>query len=630
MLDNLRQALLSHQVLPGDQIDWLLNAIPQEAVLSDNIQKSIDLLPPLQQLKLDSDYIFAAILFLILPEDLHLNSLSLPKSVASHYQKLCLVSQFSPNLTNVRQAELFLKFLISITEDLQLLSLILALRLLGMQQVPSLPASGQRSYAEDTLSLYAPLANRLGIFWIKAELEDMSLRYVAPEVYYDLKQKVAKKRAARIQMVEQITRELRNLMEKENIPHNVEGRYKRFYSIYKKLPKVNGDFERIQDLIAFRILTPSIHDCYKALGYIHEQWEPKPGRFKDYIAKPKTNGYQSLHTTVVNGAGEPLEIQIRTYHMHTIAEFGVAAHWKYKEKSGLDSKDVDLYNKLRQQQKEEILNQELQGPNIDLLTNKIYVFTPMNDLVELTKGSTPVDFAYAIHSKVGDHITAAKANGRILRLDEPLSNGDWVEVITSPKQIPRQEWLKFVQSSKAKNKIRHALRVIEREKNRKLGWECLDREFKRHDLNFNRFFKAGTLEKTAQQEKHQSFDHILCAVGEGTVKPWEVVSWFLTSAEIQEREMVDSQAMPRKKKRPQPLSKRSIVIADGIDNMLIRLAKCCNPRKGDAICGYITHGSGITVHRADCLALEHLDPTRQIDLDWNPDQHESKTEPVSV
>ncbi len=638
MLDRLQTALQSVDSIQEQPIDWLWQVLSCRPLSSSDIEQSLSLLQKLKQLKLDSSYILSALLALLFPQtkDLVGQEDKIPPLFLKHYQTLQHIFSFTPSLRNAQQEELFLKMLIAMTKDLQLLSSILAIQLLTLEAIGDLSEEEQRQYSQKILSVYAPLAERLGIFWIKSELEDIALRYVDSEAYYELKQKVAKKRNERSQMIEQITAEIGQLLKKIGIQHEVQGRYKRFYSIYQKLQKVDDDFERIQDLTGFRILVRNIHDCYQALGYVHEHWSPKTGRFKDYISKPKPNGYRSLHTTVLDAKGESIEIQIRTDEMHEIAEFGLAAHWQYKKGANLPQTNVDLYDNLRKKaltalgeetehsdqkgsnfykNNADQLNAEVAALKIDFLENKIYVLTPQEDVIELPKGATPVDFAYAIHTKVGDHITAAKVNGKILKLDDALSNGNHVEVISSPKQTPRYEWLRFVQTSKAKNKIRHAVREKERETNKKIGWELLDKEFKRYGLNVNRAVKNGTLEKMVQQRKNQPLEQAVCTIGEGGMKAGEVVQWFLAPSEVK---LEENNIQSLNKKKPHADLERvgKTIIVEGMDNMLVRFAKCCSPEKGNEIYGYMTQGRGITIHRVDCPAFHRLDGNRRISVHW--------------
>ena len=618
MLTRLKTALQALPSIHGRSMDWLWPLLSSFPLHDSAVEQSLSLLKKLQQLKLDPDHTLATLLVQMAAKTpASFESAVLPPAIENVYRTLRRIADFTPSLRNEEQSELFLKLLIASSQDLQLLSALLALQLCDLERLHEVENPKQHPCAQSTLSVYAPLAERLGIFWIKSELEDIALQHVEPQVYYDLKKKVAKKRHLRSQMIEQITQEIQQLMRQHGIEHEVQGRYKRFYSIYKKLQKVDQEFDRIQDLTGFRVLVHDVQDCYKALGYIHQHWSPKAGRFKDYIAQPKPNGYQSLHTTVTDPKGENIEIQIRTHKMHEIAEFGLAAHWQYKKGQQTTKIDAGLYDNLRRKatsSNDPAVPHLL--PNLGMLQDKIYVFTPQNDVVELPHGATPVDFAFAIHTQVGHHITAAKVNQRILKLHHALRTGDRVEVLTSPKQTPRQEWLKFVQTSKAKNKIRYAIREKQRDTNKKLGWELLDKAFKQHGLSLNRIFKEGTFEKTVQQQKNQSMEHIICTVGEGSMKAGEVVQWFPSGMEVKGEEKVIAPHLPKKSLRPPSERVEKYVIAEGLDHMLVRFAKCCAPQAGDSIQGYLTQGRGITIHRAHCPSLQKLDKNRWISVHW--------------
>ncbi|MGK5091331.1 TGS domain-containing protein [Deltaproteobacteria bacterium TL4] len=614
----MQHVIGKQKLLPN--VDWLwllLRHHPPEP--EKLVEECVQLIGKLEQLNLDCEYVLATTLFELYPEgclfEIHEARTLIPKHIQLIYERFVTISKLKPKRQSNSQMELMRKMMASLSGDVQLLAALLTIRLQQMQQLEGVSPEEQKQFAEETILIYAPLANRLGIFWIKAELEDFSLRYTIPEVYYDLKSKVAKKRNERSKMVEDTTDEIHRLLGKASIPHEVYGRYKRFYSILQKLKKVNNDFSQIHDLFAFRILTPNVQYCYEALSYIHEKWPPIAGRFKDYISKPKTNGYQSLHTTVQIPDGEFIEIQIRTYEMHTIAEFGVAAHWLYKEQGRLPQREEQLYHKYLETQPKEDGQTHFKFPQIELFSNKIYVFTPTDDIIELPKNATPVDFAYAIHSNIGDHMVGAKINGKIARLDDLLKSGDHVEVMTSPKQHPRKEWLKFIQSSKARAKIRYAIREQTRNLLRRKGWEILEKEFKHNELNLNRMVKEGKLEQESKQQKNQSFDHILFSLGEGGVRVNEVVGWFIVPSK--EEELQHEPVDPNRPRKTGSKHQNSPITVQGLTHLLSRLAKCCSPQPGDVIQGFITQGQGITIHRKDCPLLETMEPTRLVNVEWN-------------
>lgn len=590
----------------------LLDLTPSERFALRN--GTLPILTKLQRLRLQGPYTVLALLQLYAkdPHAVFNETVGVPPAILEMHRKLMQIMELRPNLDKPGQAELFIKLQIASAGDLQTLSLLLALRLEGMENIDAMPRP--QEYTKTTLKVYAPLANRLGVFWIKSELEDLCLRQDRPDIYYDIKKKVMKKRNQRVRLVEDNQQVLEDMMRQAEVECQVMGRYKHFYSIYNKLKRVEYDFSRIQDLTAFRILTDSVADCYKALSAIHQKWQVVPGRYKDYISSPKANGYQSLHTTVTTDSGEIIEIQLRTVEMHDIAEYGVAAHWQYKESANKHHKENGLYGTLRRHQSSLNGDTHYSVSLENLLNDRVYVFTPKNDVIELPFQATTIDFAYAIHTDIGHHITAAKINGRIVKLDEPLNNGDRVEVVTSARQMPRKEWLGMVRSSRAKSKIRHAIHQLEREQHRLKGWEMLEADAKKMSVNINRLLKDGRLEVECRQRRNQSVEHLICAIGEGTVRPREILSWFVSNETLNE---VYEPRQPRRKptspNRDEPLLE---VSADGINQMLINLAKCCNPSNEDDVMGYVTHGRGLTIHRRDCPSLVRLDNSRKIQVVW--------------
>ena len=382
--------------------------------------------------------------------------------------------------------------------NFSLMMALLLIRLHRIQQFEDLPESHRDLVAKQSLHVYAPLANRLGIFWIKAELEDHAFQILEPDQYYQLKKLVAKKRNERSALVESMSRQIRQTLRKAGLNHQVYGRYKRFYSIHEKLQKVDHQFERIQDLIALRILLDDVADCYAALSYIHERWSHSEDRFKDYITQPKPNGYQSLHTTVTTSKGDDVEIQIRTHEMHAVAEFGIAAHWLYKETHRRSAVKADLNKSFKK------LDQTLQC---------VYPMTPQGDILELPIGASPVDFAYHIHTDIGNQIAGVKINNTISKIDSQLENGDCVEILTSPRQHPTKEWLNFVKTHKARNKIRQFVNLQKREEFRRDAWNILEKDFRQAGLNLNRMVRENRLENECQQRKSQSFEHVLNCIG---------------------------------------------------------------------------------------------------------------------
>ena len=544
------------------------------------------------------------------------------------YQRLLKVHQFPERPKNPEQAELTLRMLLTVLADVQLLAVFLVLQLQKLEQIETIPAKKRDATAWTALHVHAPLAGRLGIFWIKAELEDRAFLQLEYENYQILKNKIARKRSERSDNVERILTKIQLILKDAKIPHEVQGRYKRFYSIFLKLEKVDNDFERIQDLIAFRIIVENVDECYAALSFIHENWNPVKNRFKDYIVKPKSNGYQSLHTTLIDlrdddpGYSRAIEIQIRTKKMHRIAEYGVAAHWLYKEKIQPSKENVVEQIEESLAEKDKTDNDDETMPLIDLFSDNIYVMTPAREIRELPQAATPIDFAYAIHSEVGNRTTGAKANGKILRLDSSLFSGDTVEILTSPRQEPRKEWLEFVKTRHARSKIKHALHERSREGRRKEGFETLEREFKNHNLHLNRLIREGRMEHESRQHKNQEFEHILFCIGDGSVRSEEVRRWFvddpITDHESPELESskADEVKTPSRKKASTASSENSIIV-DGMDNVMTRIARCCSPNKNQAILGYLTQERVITIHKAKCSFLKNLSQERIVKVLWD-------------
>lgn len=544
------------------------------------------------------------------------------------FQRLLKVHRipFTPKIE--LQAELAIRMLLTVLADVQLLTVFLVLQLQKLETMTSLSRDEQETKAWTALNIYAPLAGRLGIFWIKSELEDCSFRNLEYENYQILKKKIARKRSERSDSVERISNNIQIILNKAGISHEVQGRYKRFYSIFQKLDRVDNDFERIKDLIAFRVLVKNVDQCYAALSFIHESWTPVKNRFKDYISNPKPNGYQSLHTTVMEVNDGPsskprsIEIQIRTHEMHHMAEFGVAAHWLYKEKRNKhDGKKVDqiqesFLEKINSNGKVKL------NPAVNLYSDKIYVITPAREIIELSQSASPLDYAYAIHTEVGNRTIAAKANGIITSLDSSLNSGDEVEIITSSRQEPRKEWLEFVKTRHARNKIKHALHEKEREISKKEGMEMLEREFRANGLNLNRLIRDGRMERESRLKKNQAFGHILFCIGEGSIHSEEIRRWFADDISTEQTSFnqviesaTESEAGTTKEKSAASAPK-SLIIVDGMDNVSTKIAKCCSPVKNQPILGYLTKERVITIHKQDCSFMKKLVPERKVKVIW--------------
>lgn len=521
-----------------------------------------------------------------------------------------------------RQAENFRKMLVAMAEDLRVLIIKLADRVHNMRTLEHLKEEKQRYKARETLDIYAPLASRLGIHWIKEELEDLSFKYLYPQEYQALAQSVAKSRREREAYIEGVVAKIGGLLEGHDLKAEVKGRPKHLYSIYRKMQRHNVPYEHVYDAIAFRIFCDSVAECYAALGIVHSEWVPVPGRIKDYVALPKPNGYRSLHTTVVGPMKEPIEIQIRTHEMHRVAEHGLAAHWRYKGRMPLKSKDGQKFDWLRQlletQAEVKDPNQFMESIRVDLFQDEVYVFTPAGDVLAFPVGATPVDFAYAIHTEVGHHCAGARVNGAMVPLKYMLQSGDNVEIITTPTQRPSKDWLEQVATGKARTKIRSFLLAEERARSRELGQNLLERELRKRGLSYQKLLKKGELEKLAQKTKHGALEELIQHIGYGKLEPSAVVREFFPEKDLDAEPPKDLRESNFEKlvRKIKPRGADGIRL-DGVDSLLVRFGRCCSPVPGDQIVGFITRGRGITVHRAHCPRVAELDPERRVEVSWD-------------
>jgi GTP pyrophosphokinase len=521
------------------------------------------------------------------------------------------------------QAENFRKMLLAMANDIRVILVKLADRLHNMRTLQYQPEAKQRSIAKETLDIYAPMANRLGISWIKSELEDLSFRYLNPQLYYDLASKVAMKRKERESYVEEVKEIIARKLQEHGIRGEVSGRSKHLYSIHNKMESRNVDIDEIYDLIAIRVMVDDIRACYEVLGIIHSTWKPIPGRFKDYIAMPKSNMYQSLHTTVIGPFGERMEVQIRTSEMHRVAEAGIAAHWKYKEGKGYDERDVKRFAWLRQllewQQELQDSQEFMNTVKVELFPEEVYVFTPKGDVKGFPKGATPIDFAYSVHTDIGHRCVGAKVNGKLVPLKYEMKTGDIVEVVTSPHHTPSKDWLKIVKSTRARNKIRAWIKTEERKRSIVLGREICEKDFRRYSLNFGKMQKNGELRRVATEFGFVGEEDLLAAIGYGKLSCHQILGKILSEEKLAETR---EQKETRISKVIGRLTKKSssAIQINGIDDVLVRFGKCCNPLPGDEIVGFITRGRGVTVHTADCTFAIESDPDRRIDVTWNRDK----------
>ena len=531
-----------------------------------------------------------------------------------------------------QQAENFRKMLLAMARDIRVILVKLCDRLDNMRSLHHLPPEKQERIAAETMQIYAPLANRLGIQWVKVELEDLAFKYSYPGEYEQLAADVAKTRAERLEYIHHVEKLIQKEMTDNGVPCDVLGRAKHLWSIYQKMKRTQRPFEDIHDAIGFRVITDSQMHCYHALGVAHQTWTPIPGRFKDYIALPKPNLYQSLHTAVIGPKGERIEIQIRTREMNLVAEHGIAAHWKYKEGGGssqsvatVDDKKFAWLRQLMESQKElRDPTEFLESVKIDLFGDEVYVFTPGGDVKALPKGSCPIDFAYAVHSSIGDHCSGARVNGMIVPLRYQLRNGDTIEIITSPNQKPNKDWLKLVKTARARTKIRWLLRQEQREKAVSLGTDLVDKALRKHGTTLSRAEKQ--LQAAARELRCVTVDELIIQVGYGKITAQQVLEKALPELKkIDEPEKkTESMLKTLLRKVTRRTSSSGIKVA-GEEDILVRFAKCCSPLPGDPIVGFITRGRGVTVHRRDCDKGLDLDPERRIDVEWDGNgktQHE--------
>ena len=541
------------------------------------------------------------------------------------------------------QAENLRKMFLAMAKDIRVILIKLADRLHNMRTLQYMRPEKQQEKARETMDIYAPIAMRLGISKIKVELDDLSLKYLKPDVYYDLVHKVALRKSEREQFVGAIVKEVKKHMDDANIKAQVDGRVKHFFSIYKKMVNQDKTIDQIYDLFAVRILVDTVKDCYAALGVIHEMYKPIPGRFKDYIAMPKPNMYQSLHTTLIGPNGQPFEIQIRTYEMHRTAEYGIAAHWKYKEssdgKAPVGKSEEEKLNWLRQileWQRDMSDNKEFMSllkNDLDLFADSVYCFTPQGDVKTLPSGSTPVDFAYSVHSAVGNKMVGARVNGKLVPIEYEIKNGDRIEIITSQKsQGPSRDWLKLVKSTQAKNKINQWFKKELKEDNILKGKEMLAQYARAKGFKIANYTKTQYLEAVLRKYGFRDWDSVLAAIGHGGLKEGQVFNKLVEAYDKENKKnLTDEQVLEAASETQEKLhiaKSKSGIVVKGIHDVAVRFSKCCNPIPGDEIVGFVTRGRGITIHRTDCvnvLNMSETDRTRLIEAEWQqPDTKEKE------
>ncbi|MGE5379550.1 MAG: RelA/SpoT family protein [Methylocystaceae bacterium] len=531
------------------------------------------------------------------------------------------------------QAENLRKMFFAMAQDIRVVLIKLADRLHNMRTLSHQPPDKQKEIARETLEIFAPLAHRLGIFRFKWELEDLSFRYLEPEMYFAIASRLKVKRTEREDYVTHLVEQIKEALVGTDIVADIEGRPKNLYSIYKKMIKQNKDLDEIYDKIAIRVIVDNVRDCYAVLGTIHTLWTPLPGRFKDYIAMPKPNMYQSLHTTLIGKGGEPFEVQIRTWEMHRTAEYGIAAHWKYKEgvqgDREFEEKLVWLRRILEWQQDVKDTHEFMDTLRIDLFADTVFVFTPKGDVVELPKGACPLDFAYRVHTEVGHRCVGARVNGRIVPLDYTLNNSDIVEIMTSKQSPgPSRDWLNFVRTSQAKSRIKQYFKREKRQDFIIRGRDLLEAELKRNNLDVKELMKEENLLKVAQRLNLKQVDDVFSAIGDGTVTALQVTNRlkeeFFRQTKVDE--LIEGQILLEQRKKSSQLVGGTTIRVKGVDNVVVRLSRCCNPLPGDAITGYITRGKGVSVHRLDCPNfVGHLshEVERIVEVEWADQQNGS-------
>lgn len=534
-----------------------------------------------------------------------------------------------------KQAENFRKMVLSMADDIRVVFIKLADRLHNMQTLEALADDKRRKIAQETMEIYAPLANRLGMSWIKQQLEDLCFQYLQPDAYSHLKLRVAKKDEERQEYIQSLIGLAQQALAEAGLPGQIDGRPKHLFSIYQKMERRSVSFDEIYDLTAIRIVTDSKMDCYAILGLIHSIWPPVPGRFKDYIATPRSNLYQSLHTTVVGPQGEYVEFQIRTADMHRINEYGVAAHWLYKEPGKVGGRDEQVFSWLRQfveWHKDLADNRQfMDSVKLDLFHDVVFVFTPKGEVREVPVGATPLDFAYAIHTEIGDHCVGAKINGKLVPLRYQLNSGDMVEILTSPSQVPHRGWLKFVRTSRAKTKIKHWFKVEEQKRALELGRRLLEQEFRRQDFPVAQSLKSERLFSMAKVKGCETVDELIRLVGYGRLAPDQIVSHFQEGAGVKSPPPAKGGSPSSHQKLPGLLQEGSVKFG-GTKDVLMQLSKCCKPVPGEPIRGYITRGRGLTIHAIDCPNFQSLewDNNRLVEVEWDTELEGTHSVEVSV
>jgi guanosine-3',5'-bis(diphosphate) 3'-pyrophosphohydrolase len=543
------------------------------------------------------------------------------KEIASLVDGVTKISKMEFQSKEERQAESFRKMILAVSKDIRVLLVKLADRLHNMRTLGCMPREAQLRIARETLDIYAPLASRLGIYWVRTELEDLAFMYLEPETYQSIKSNLEESIKQSQEYVSNVLNIIRGTLEKFKMKAVTKWRHKEIYSIHRKMTLQSLEFDQIHDITAFRIILNDISECYAVLGLIHQLWRPVPGRFKDYIAMPKGNGYQSLHTTVIGPEGSRIEIQIRTHEMDLIAEEGIAAHWSYKEGKAIEAKDAKVVAWLRQmmewQQDLEDPREFLENVRVDLYPDEVYVFTPKGEVKEFPKGSTPLDFAYSIHSQVGSTCVGARVNGKMVPLKYQLQTGDTVEIVTSAHQKPSKDWLKYVKTGRAKTKIRHYVLSEERERSIQIGRESADRELRKWHIDVALAERSGDLLNLAKDYGFKGETDLYAAIGYGRVSPKVLVTKLVPA---HEREKAKAALSEEKHLLSGRAKAKSGVRVEQLSDVMVNFAKCCHPLPGDEIKGFITRGRGVTIHKSDCVNLLTADSERVLHATWDEEQ----------
>ena len=595
----------------------------------------------LADLELDKETIVAGILHDVV-EDTVMSNEEIRKEFSAEVELLVdgvtKLGQLSYSHDKVdEQAENLRKMFLAMAKDIRVILIKLADRLHNMRTLQYMKPEKQKEKARETMDIYAPLAQRLGISKVKIELDDLSLKYLQPDVYYSLVEQISDKKSAREQFIQQIVAEVREHINSSGIKARVDGRVKHFFSIYKKMVNQDKTLDQIYDLFAVRILVDNVQDCYAALGSMHEMYKPIPGRFKDYIAMPKPNMYQSLHTTLIGPNGTPFEIQIRTYEMHKTAEYGIAAHWKYKESGGSKEKNVEnraeakltWLRQILEWQKDESDNKEFMNllkSDLDLFSESVYCFTPSGDVKNLPNGSTPIDFAYSIHSAVGNKMIGARVNGKLVPIDYRIQNGDRIEVLTSQNSKgPSRDWLSIVKSTQARNKINQWFKSEFKQSNILKGKDMISQYCKMKSINHSDIMKAEYQEKVMKKYGFRDWESVLAAIGHGGLREGQVVNRLLEEYEkVNKKNVTDEKVLENiiettKDQKMKLTKSKGGIVVKGIDDVAVRFSRCCNPVPGDEIVGFVTRGRGVSIHRTDCVNVVHMNEAermRMIEAEW--------------